>query len=782
MEQHQVRGQNVVQPHHAYLNNDQAGPSNAAGTKQNKMLKRVADNSFVDLSDNAASATKKLCALKARVAGVLDCVPLGSYYRPKDNDGKFILVDFDKYLHGHRDRIQARIQKELVKREGLKVQLVVIAEYEKLRATDVMVSDAAKAKRVAAAAKAMKDQDPNIATMVLNTKLVPVLHAMDIPSTVAEMIKTLKEKHVNMLMKGSDMAMRAVVRMDMPLAIFTPLAGSSYLDLPAFLLNKKCIMNVQNDDQRCFGYALLSALHPIDHIHHPQRASKYDHLFAQHGLDALNYPVQVEQLEAVERQIKIAFNVYTFFDDLGKGRKPIYTSKTGDPQTAIDLLFWERGDVGHFAWIKNFEGFVKDLSTTKRPRYWCKKCFCSFHLEHVFDAHRKRCLGAEGFKCIHQLPTEDKALLKFENVKFMERVPFVIYADFESITKPVNDGVRVGGGGNDASGDEDDGEGNDVQHENNVDDEAVEDDGDDDDVAMRQNKRKVKNVYQHHVPISVGLKLVSAIPGVLDNIPYETYTGEDVADWFLNRLLQLEKMCTRFLFDETKIVMTPADQIAFNTATECYICHKTFPAPGTGDDDDDGGIPRGMIKVRDHDHISGQFRGAAHSRCNLFLRRQRKIPVFMHNFRGYDSHLVVPALGNYPDKKLNVIAQTLEKYLLMNELWRPSGLERLAAIPSELVGAPDCNTFQKWTQQVCAHVGWLREQQRCASGHVASQGCVSVRLDDKCGSFGRNRVAPASGVLQSPSPIWLHSRGMCTFEHVLRVTSTWNIPKRNESA
>lgn len=67
--------------------------------------------------------------------------------------------------------------------------------------------------------------------------------------------------------------------------------------------------------------------------------------------------------------------------------------------------------------------------------------------------------------------------------------------------------------------------------------------------------------------------------------------------------------------------------------------------------------------MRDDDRISGAYRGAQYNSCNLLKRRHRKIPVFLHKCGGYDSHLIVSALGNHKDRELKVIAQTMENHL-----------------------------------------------------------------------------------------------------------------------
>ena len=70
--------------------------------------------------------------------------------------------------------------------------------------------------------------------------------------------------------------------------------------------------------------------------------------------------------------------------------------------------------------------------------------------------------------------------------------------------------------------------------------------------------------------------------------------------------------------------------------------------------------------MRDHDHLTGCFRGAAHKWCNIRLRRSCKIPVFFHNLRGYDGHIIALALNKFPGIDIRVIGQGMEKYLAIS--------------------------------------------------------------------------------------------------------------------
>lgn len=80
-------------------------------------------------------------------------------------------------------------------------------------------------------------------------------------------------------------------------------------------------------------------------------------------------------------------------------------------------------------------------------------------------------------------------------------------------------------------------------------------------------------------------------------------------------------------------------------ASVCHICER----------------PLGPDKVRDHYHLTGKFRGAAHNQCNLDFQITKTIPIVFHNFSGYDGHLLVEELA--ATGNLQVLSNNTEKYI-----------------------------------------------------------------------------------------------------------------------
>ena len=81
-----------------------------------------------------------------------------------------------------------------------------------------------------------------------------------------------------------------------------PLKGVDYIDLPQKVRAKRAVINVKNKDNRCFEYAILSALHhneiKIDH----QRPSKYKEYVGKLNVTDIEFPVSLKDIAKFEKQ------------------------------------------------------------------------------------------------------------------------------------------------------------------------------------------------------------------------------------------------------------------------------------------------------------------------------------------------------------------------------------------------------------------------------------------------------------------------------------------------
>ena len=65
-------------------------------------------------------------------------------------------------------------------------------------------------------------------------------------------------------------------------------------------------------------------------------------------------------------------------------------------------------------------------------------------------------------------------------------------------------------------------------------------------------------------------------------------------------------------------------------------------------------------KVKDHCHYAGNFRGAAHSICNLRYKVHREIPAKIHNGSKYD--FITGELAEEFKGQFNCLGENTEKY------------------------------------------------------------------------------------------------------------------------
>ena len=390
--------------------------------------------------------------------------------------------------------------------------------------------------------------------------------------------------------KGSGWLFMEVIRLILKIDKWDPLKASSYIDLPPELKNKKAIINMKNEDNKCFMWCVLRALNPSKDKH-PSRIDK-DLKSKEHTLnmDGIAYPVNLKDIKRFEKQnpdISISVLGYSNNNKIYPLRISEYTKSKEGRKHNIVLLLIKDGYNSHYCLVKNESALLSSqVNNHKSKKYFCLNCLNGFDTPEKLEKHKEYCSEEESVKINMPAPN---SFINFKNFLYSERAPFAIYADFESYNKPI--------------------------HTNTPD----------------PNKS-----YTNKLTIQEPASFVYYIKSFNESVyksKLRSYVKEneedpDVTDVFINWLEEDVKIIAELGNEKMKI--TPEEEEQFKQASNCWICGKLLNIED---------------RVRDHCHFTGRYRGAAHNRCNLKYSKPNNISVFFHNLTGYDSHLFIKKLG-----------------------------------------------------------------------------------------------------------------------------------------
>ena len=409
--------------------------------------------------------------------------------------------------------------------------------------------------------------------------------------------------------EGSGWVFLEVENLTLHTDIWDPIKASSYIDLPKELKNKNAIINMKNEDNKCFLWCVLRALNPSKDKH-PSRIDK-DLKSKENTLnmEGIEYPVSLKDINRFEKQnpeISISVLGYSKDERIYPLRISKFTKmkKEDERKHNIVLLLIKNGDNSHYCLINNLSRLLtSQVNNHKSKLYYCLNCLNGYDDTEKLNKHKKYCSENESIKI--NMPSPE-TYLKFKNFLYSERAPFVIYADFECYNKPI--------------------------HTNTPD----------------PNKSYTKKLTKHE-PASFVYYIKSFNENVYKS-QLRTYIKEeeedpDVIDVFINWLEEDVKIISQL--GNEKMVITKKEEEEFKQASDCWICKKKLNLED---------------RVRDHCHFTGRYRGAAHNRCNLKYCKPNNISVFFHNLTGYDSHLFIKKLG-VTEGNIDCIPNNEEKYI-----------------------------------------------------------------------------------------------------------------------
>lgn len=210
-----------------------------------------------------------------------------------------------------------------------------------------------------------------------------------------EMIQSyILQKVDDVVMKGSGFTLSEINELTTEVNQYDPIGGSSYIPLPKALQAKKAIINVKNKDNRCFQYALLSALFPVESNSH--RVSNYIKHLNKFNFNNIEFPVSLKQISLFEEQnANISINIYTY-DEIEVKIRTLRLTKVVKPNHIYLLMMTAGGDHGvktHYCWIKNLSRLLSSqTSANKKQKFYCDRCLNHFMTNEKLQQHLLNCL------------------------------------------------------------------------------------------------------------------------------------------------------------------------------------------------------------------------------------------------------------------------------------------------------------------------------------------------------------------------------------------------------
>lgn len=334
-------------------------------------------------------------------------------------------------------------------------------------------------------------------------------------------------------------------------------------------------------------------------------------------------PFRVRSIRRFERKnedLDLAINVYTL-----SSREElilIYKSKSFRRKHQINLLFLRNEeDKFHYLYINNLDLLKRQPSD--RKLFTCFDCETFFTRQDALDRHCKDSCPANTNVVFPQ------GTVEFDNYFKTVEQPIFGILDFESSLVPVSrleNGIRYN-------------------------------------CVVCANDQDPKNCMHatadihRQIPTTYSIIFVDLYGDILYHrtescgggvMPAFFATLSAVESW-------LRRKSQRF---SNKTDYTEEEIELFENSDLCYLCHEDFDIE---DDMTDKQIID-MQKVRDHCHYTNRYLGAAHNNCNRRRFSQNKFPIFVHNFKNYDSHFIIQALQVRGNKAISALPLNMEKF------------------------------------------------------------------------------------------------------------------------
>ena len=295
----------------------------------------------------------------------------------------------------------------------------------------------------------------------LSTRAQPV---EDVDEYFSSSASALDEKIAEYSALGSEWKIARIIKLSLVVSEYSELcrlSGQCHFQTPAMIRNKHCVINVNNDDTKCFVYAVLAALkhHLIDNGQR-HRSQKYDCYLDELKWDVDDMPMRLVNIPKFERMNPaVAVNIIKFTPPSLNNYVPADEEGEVFKHPCLDLVYRSKQSITaetkvvHLLLCENGEGQFHYMAVTSLDRLLncrrsglvgrrihnkiCHSCLRMFRLQSTLDKHKPLCETLKVFGTIYTMP--EKSHLEFD--QWQKTIPpkFIVYADFESLLEKPDD-------------------------------------------------------------------------------------------------------------------------------------------------------------------------------------------------------------------------------------------------------------------------------------------------------------------------------------------------------
>ena len=484
-------------------------------------------------------------------------------------------------------------------------------------------------------------------TIMLNSKDMWNIYLKHLTNLIAVMFK---EEY------GESTKIKKIKHIDMFVTNYTPKIGSSYVELPAFIKNKKAVVNIKNNDKLCFLYSILA--HKLQVKKNTERVKQYkdklDLLEFNHEQYENGVEVNSNKILHFEKANDMCINIYGLTKGLDKNIPEVQNIIHKYKRSCGGVMMWREGatkaeydseikpylgviaplrlskseskDIvslfyyeGHYCYIKSFPRFA---GSDGKNKHTCPRCLKCFSKRDTYESHTKDC---KHLGCNQRTLLPKKTETSFTGYQKQNKKPVVIYGDFEAINHKKNSQSESG--------------------------------------SMIKDTEHKSASYRLHIKSEIPL-----------NIPLDyEYVGENANIHFVKTILGIEKELVKNIYDtkfdnKYNMIISDEQRVYHENTDICRFCNNKV-----------------VDKVKDHDHYTGLYRGVACKSCNLQASCPKKetIPIYFHNLN-YDLRQIINAFQSVKGAdNITCIASNSENFKCLS-LGRFKFVDTLAFLSTSL--------------------------------------------------------------------------------------------------